>query len=307
MKYGQPTANKIVRVVFESSCKVGRIELLLSLAAGAQSNFFREGALTTRRFLGSLLIPRWSDRRFERSLGVNYLAILAGFCLLAPQAMLSQEKATAGVINAPVETNIPAAPDVVMTKPLPTKQQVESELAVMTMIPDGDYRLFSATVRCKAWTVGVEYDRHSWGHLLKSQVDYVVEVIPIVILSQPAVSDFWGNAKSPNQELVPGFAVSPFGFRFLWRSNRAIRPYMTGKLGAIVFAKKAFSQKASYTNFNIQVDSGFLFKMSERVDLRVEPFVFFHVSNGYLAASNPGMDELSTRIGINYHLGKQGR
>ena len=139
--------------------------------------------MTTRRFLESLLIPRWSDRRFERSLGVNYLAILAGFCLLAPQAMLSQEKATAGVTNAPLETNIPAAPDVVMTKPLPTKQQVESELAVMTMIPDGDYRLFSATVRCKAWTVGVEYDRHSWGHLLKSQVDYVVEVIPIVILS----------------------------------------------------------------------------------------------------------------------------
>lgn len=40
MKYGHPTANKIVRLVFERSCKVGRIELLLSLAAGAQSNFW---------------------------------------------------------------------------------------------------------------------------------------------------------------------------------------------------------------------------------------------------------------------------
>jgi hypothetical protein len=33
--------------------------------------------------------------------------------------------------------------------------------------------------------------------------------------------------------------------------------------------------------------------------------VFFHVSNGYLAASNPGMDELATKFGISYHLGKQ--
>ena len=210
--------------------------------------------------------------------------------------------------NTSRETTIPAESDVVITKPpLRTKQPVESEIAITTMIPDGDYRLFSATVRCNAWPTGVEYDRHSWGHLLKSQVDYVVEVIPIMILSQPAVSDFWGNAKSPNQELVPGFAISPFGFRFLWRSKAAIRPYLTGKLGAAVFAKKAFSQNASYVNFNIQVDAGFLYKLSERVDLRVDPFVFFHVSNGYLAASNPGMDELATRIGINYHLGKRER
>ena len=260
--------------------------------------------MTIHRFFGPLFIPRQTDCRFDCSF--NCVAILAALCLFfATQVAVSQETV---VTSTSRETTIAAESDVAITKPPPPiKQPVESEISVTTMIPDGDYRVFSATVRCKAWTVGVEYDRHSWGHLLKSQVDYVVEVIPIVILSQPAVSDFWGNAKSPNQELVPGFAISPFGFRFLWRSNAAIRPYMTGKLGAAVFAKKAFSPNASYTNFNVQVDAGFLFKMSERVDLRVDPFVFFHVSNGYLAASNPGMDELATRIGISYHLGKRER
>ena len=256
--------------------------------------------MTAHRSFCSLTTPR-CDRHFG-SLYINYAAILVALCLLVPQGAVSQETV---VPNTSRETTIPAESDVVITKPPRTKQPVESEISVTTMIPDGDYRLFSATVRCNAWTGGVEYDRHSWGHLLKSQVDYVVEVIPVVILSQPAVSDFWGNAKSPNQELVPGLAISPFGFRFLWRSNAAIKPYLTGKLGAIVFAKKAFSQKASYTNFNVQVDAGMLFRMSERVDLRVDPFVFFHVSNGYLAASNPGMDELASKIGISYHLGKQ--
>jgi hypothetical protein len=213
--------------------------------------------------------------------------------------MYCQETGTAVVTEAPAETETS-----VTQKPL-SKQPVASEIAVTGMIPDGDYRLFSATVRCDAWTVGVEYDRHSWGHFMKSQFDYVVEVIPIMVLSQPAVSDFWGNAKSPNQQLVPGVSISPFGFRWLWRDKKAVRPYITGKLGTAVFTQKAFSQKASYANFNVQADFGVLIRMTERVDLRVDPFVFFHVSIGYLAASNPGMDELATKYGISYHLGKQ--
>jgi hypothetical protein len=77
-----------------------------------------------------------------------------------------------------------------------------------------------------------------------------------------------------------------------------------GKLGAIAFIKKALSESASYVNFNIQAAFGLQIMMTERLDLRVEPFEFFHVSNGYLAASNPGMDELATRIGVSYYLRK---
>jgi Lipid A 3-O-deacylase (PagL) len=193
---------------------------------------------------------------------------------------------------------------VIVTKTVP-KQSVRSEIAIMGMIPDGDYRLFSATVRCTAWTVGVEYDRHSWGHFLRSDVDYVVEVMPFVLMSQPTVSDFWGNAKSPYQEHVPGLSITPFGFRFLWRKDKAIRFYTVGKLGAIAFTSKAFSQNASYANFNVQAAFGVQIRLNERIDLRVEPFEFFHVSNGYLAASNPGMDQLATRYGISYHLGRR--
>jgi len=215
------------------------------------------------------------------------------------------------VANAPPATNTvvitdtrPSTDTILATPKTTPSKQVDSEIAVMGMIPDGDYRLFSATVRCTAWTVGVEYDRHSLGHVLKSQVDWVMEVLPFVLLSQPAVSDFWGNAVSPNQQWVPGLSISPIGFRFRWRSNAAVKPFVIGKLGTIVFTEKAFSPNASYANFNVQAAFGVQFRMTERVDLRVEPFEFFHVSNGYLARSNPGMDQLATRIGVSYHLGK---
>jgi hypothetical protein len=55
----------------------------------------------------------------------------------------------------------------------------------------------------------------------------------------------------------------------------------------------------------VQAAFGLQIKLNERMDLRVEPFQFFHVSNGYLAASNPGMDQLASRIGISYYVGNR--
>jgi Lipid A 3-O-deacylase (PagL) len=255
--------------------------------------------------------------RGERRLHLYCLSMLAVVCLVGSQRAYSQAMDISAEPSAPppntvVETDTPLSTSSIMTtkttgapKSAPGKQPVESEIAVTGMIPAGDYRLFSATVRCTAWTVGVEYDRNSWGHLLKSRVDYVVEFLPLVLLSQPAISDFWGNARSPNQQLVYGVSLSPFGFRFLWRSDKAVRPFVIGKLGTAVFTQKALSPAASYANFNVQAAFGLQIRMTDRVDLRVEPFEFFHVSNGYLAASNPGMDQLATRIGISYRLGRQ--
>jgi hypothetical protein len=82
--------------------------------------------------------------------------------------------------------------------------------------------------------------------------------------------------------------------------------YLSSKVGAIVFNQKALSLNASYVNFNVQAAFGVQIRLSDRVDLRVQPFEFFHVSNGYLAASNPGMDELASEYGISYHLGRRG-
>jgi lipid A 3-O-deacylase PagL len=181
----------------------------------------------------------------------------------------------------------------------------KGEISVMGMVPYGDYRLFGATVRCHAWTIGLEYDRRI-GHILGARFDWATEVIPVMILSQPKVSDFWGNGLTQAQELVPGISISPVGMRFLYRDGKKIRPFFLGKLGAAVFTQKALSPDATYVNFNIQAAFGVQYAINNRYDLRVEPFQFFHISNGYLAASNPGMDQLGWQIGFTYHL-KNGR
>jgi len=181
-----------------------------------------------------------------------------------------------------------------------------SEVSVTFMIPDGDYQLFSATTRCYAWTVGVEYER-PMTHMFKMRVDYAAEVIPLFILSQPERSDFWGNGVSHNQKPVPGFSILPIGFRFLWFEKSRIRPFAVGKLGGVVFNQKALSPNASKYNFNIQAAAGVLYAVNKRYDLRIEPFEFFHISNGYMAASNPGMDQLAVRVGVTYHFSSTAR
>jgi hypothetical protein len=236
--------------------------------------------------------------------------MLVTISIFASKVARSQEAEIAGPtgtsLASSVGTDVSAGS--VVNGPTVTSDRppVEQEIAVMGMIPAGDYRMFSATVRCNAWTVGVEYDRHSFGYFLGSRFDYVAEVLPFVLLSQPAKSDFWGNAISPNQELVPGLAIYPFGIRFLWRGDKRVKPYVISKVGAVGFTQKAMSQKASYANITVQAAFGLKMRMTDRLELRLEPFQFFHVSNFYLAASNPGMDELAVRIGVSYRLGKRG-
>ena len=232
--------------------------------------------MTTTR-TGALVGLRLSGPCFH----LNHVVLVAALSLLTSPVALSQETEAK------------------------RKKQVASEISVTGMVSYGNYRIFGAAPRCNIWTTGVEYDRNSWGHFLKAQIDYVAEVLPVVILSEPASADFWGNPKSPNQQIVPGFGLTPFGFRFLWRSNQKVKPFLTGKAGVIAFPKKILSPAASYANFNFQGDFGLQFKMTDQVDLRVEPVVYFHVSNRYFAASNPGFDQLGAKFGISYHLRKR--
>jgi hypothetical protein len=266
--------------------------------------------LITDRFFCFLFIPRRSNRRPDGSFGLNYVAILAALCLFAPQVALSQKAETAVVMNTPLEpettmeTNTAAVANGVTRVP-PARQPVESEIAQTSLISYGSHKLFGAAERCNVWTSGVEYDRHIWGYHLKSRMDYVVEVLPFVLLSEPAAADFWGNPRSPYQQLVHGVGLSPFGFRLLWRSNMRVKPYLIGKAGVIAFPKKVLSTDASYANFNFQGDFGLQIRLIDRVELRVDPLEYFHFSNGFLAASNPGLDELGAKFGLSYHLGKQ--
>jgi hypothetical protein len=249
------------------------------------------------------LVVLWSESSFAGRVWLGFFSV-AAFWLLALPGAPCQVAATAVGIQIPLGTDaastVPAG-----KKSAGDKAPVEQEITVEGMVSYGDYRIFGATARCDVWTAGVEYDRHMFGRHLKAQIDYVAEVLPFVLLSQPVSADYWGNPLSPNQELVPGLGVSPIGFRLLWRAGRRIKPYMIAKGGAIAFTRKALSPDASYANYNWQGEAGVEIRLTDRVELRLGPIEHFHVSNGHMNGSNPGMDELAGKFGVSYHLGRR--
>jgi hypothetical protein len=231
---------------------------------------------------------------------VTFVIFLLAVPVRAQESLNSLSGSSSSLANAP-EAPLAISPPPTAPTPRPRER---SELATMSLVSIGDYRVFGATARCNVYAVAFEYDRHIWGYHYKARVDYVLEAIPIVFLSQPVTADFWGNPTSPDQQLVHGISLTPFGFRFMWRSNARVKPYMTGKMGIVVFNKKAFSPASTYANFNPQGEFGVQFHLNDRLELRLVPLEYFHASNGYLAASNPGMDELAVKFGLSYQLGR---
>jgi hypothetical protein len=90
----------------------------------------------------------------------------------------------------------------------------------------------------------------------------------------------------------------------MWRSNMKVKPYLIGKAGGVFFPIKVLSPTASYANLAFQGDFGLQIRMSPRVELRVDPLEYFHFSNAFIVKSNPGLDELSAKVGLVYHLDK---
>ena len=261
--------------------------------------------------------PRARERCFAGNFRLNCLFILAALCLLGPQVAHSQETEslvetnTLAEMNTPAEALTPPGADAAAgsesRKVNWFKRPVESELTVEGLASYGHYKIFASGSGCHLYTGGVEYDRHSWGRFLGARVDYVAEVLPLVLLHEAVTSDIWGTPTTPNHHIVPGIGISPIGFRMLWRDHKAIKPYLTAKGGLLVFPQKVLSQEATYVNFSLQSAIGVQVKMNERWDLRLGLFGDFHFSNDFIVPVNPGLDVMNANLGLTYHFGQQGK
>ena len=193
---------------------------------------------------------------------------------------------------------------VVAANPAPPKQSPDSALVFEGLVSFGNYNLFASGSGCKVFTSGVEYDRHSWGNLLRAQTDYVAEFLPMVLLNEPTKSDYHGYPVTNQRRLVPGIGFSPIGFRLLWRPGRMFQPYMEEKGGMVAFTRKVINANATYEDFSLQSSSGLLIRTGGRFDLRVGLYSDFHMSNAFMVPTNPGLDVMNANFGLSYALGK---
>jgi hypothetical protein len=219
-----------------------------------------------------------------------FLAILL---LVAPSLLRAEDPFFKEDVGSSATKSIPAA-----------KPPVEQDIVIEGLASYGNYKIFASGKDCKLYTAGIEYDRHAWGRFLRARMDYVAEVLPVILLNKPVTADYWGNPTSYAHEIVPGFGISPIGFRLLWRDGKAFKPYLLAKGGILAFTEKVPSQQATYENFSLQSAMGVNVRMNPKVDLRLGLFSDFHFSNAFIVPSNPGLDVMNANIGISYHLGR---
>ena len=214
-----------------------------------------------------------------------------------------------------------SAPDSV-TRPVisPAPKPETSELFFETYIADDVFKFSGGEITSMIYYGGVEYDRHSLGiyrsrfiriwnfpaGLVHARVSYVMEFLPLVLIRQPTLTDVWGDALVPTRKTVPGIAISPLGFRWMWCDGRAVRPLWVVKMGEAVFTQKALGNNASYENFTINSVVGLQARLSSHYDLRLA-YGYQHVSNAYSNNSNPGLDTLGPSFGLVYHMKNWGR
>jgi Lipid A 3-O-deacylase (PagL) len=184
------------------------------------------------------------------------------------------------------------------------RQPVKSELVFENLGSIGHFHLFTSSfVKAGFHAGGLEYDRNSWGQFLGARMDYVAEVLPVAILTQPTEANVWGTPLTTTTEHVAGLAITPIGLRMLWRDGKRIKPYAFSKGGMIGFSKKALSPIATYENFTLQFSIGLQCRLNDRWDFRAGT-LYYHFSNAFIEPSNPGFDSMSYGAGFSYHLGK---
>ena len=283
---------------------------------------------------------RKSTHRFPDTLRSPCFLLLAGLAIFVTAKGFSQEvsslkipenlpaRETAAPAESPDTSSVglsdaPAAPDIApknidwsdsvssvdqgsgAAEEVKTKTPAETEIIWEGMASYGNYNLFAIEDMTKLYTSGVEMDRHVWGYFMKAQMDYVAEVLPFVLLVEPAKSDYYGNPRSADRKLVPGLGITPVGLRMMWRSNKErFKPYVLIKGGMVGFTQKALSPAATYEDFTLQSGLGVQTKLTRRLDLRLGLWGDFHFSNAYVVASDPGTDVMNANWGLCYHLGK---
>jgi len=210
-------------------------------------------------------------------------------CSPAPQQLPLRPANSADVCDAPS----PA-------KPAAQRRPKPSEFVVEESNSFGNYRAFGSAEGVKLHTAGFEYDRELWGSVLGARVDYVGEVLPVVLLSQWSKTDRWGDPIGPGRETVPGIGLSPLGFRMVWRDGSRVMPFWETKANVFGFTKKILAPNTTYENFGFTGTVGLQFKLSDRYDLRVG-VGNQHISNANLA-NNPGVDVMEETVGLVVHL-----
>jgi hypothetical protein len=128
---------------------------------------------------------------------------------------------------------------------------------------------------------------------------YTLDIIPVAVAFHSQVQT--RNTPSPAimRENVYGFGVSPVGFKFNFRTNRAVQPFFALTGGFLHFQKPVPTPESTRWNFTASGGGGIQFFIANHRAMSLG-YMLHHLSNGRQPKQNPSLNTQVFYFGFSF-------
>jgi hypothetical protein len=183
------------------------------------------------------------------------------------------------------------------------------EVVSMSTLADG--ALEGTTVDRRLFVFAVTYSRALTRRRMV-EVRFTSEVIPMALLREPflmleSIQAVVNNRFTVMRETY-GFGASPLGIELDWLPRKKFQPFFGVEGGFLRFDRNALDFLGAKFNFTIDGRGGVRIALPHEKSISVA-YAFEHMSNAYLARSNPGLDAhmISVTYRVPFRFHHQGR
>ncbi len=124
---------------------------------------------------------------------------------------------------------------------------------------------------------------------------YTAELVPVAVIWQPPQGYIVDGTQSGPVDLpgkkkqVYGFGVTPVGLQVNFRRGSVLQPYVNVSGGVLYFDHQVPVEGSSKFNFLLSLGGGLQIWYGENQSMSLG-YKYHHISNGYTARQNPGVD-----------------
>ncbi len=224
--------------------------------------------------------------RFFRSFLLSIHLLLIGMVLvLIPATDVSAQSTGSGSADTP--------------SPSEGIQEGDNEFGVWGGISFHSTTLIGKTPEARFGNFGLRYGRV----LAASETvafSWTIDAIPVAVLSNPrftVVPSGSGFIVTQSRKSVYAWGAAPIGLKFNFRRNRRVHPYGHATGGFLYFNEEVPAAGAARFNFTYDFSGGVQIVNSDRKAFTIG-YKYQHISNGYRATFNPGVDVQMIFVGF---------
>jgi hypothetical protein len=176
-----------------------------------------------------------------------------------------------------------------------------NELGVFADLPLANGSVKGTTSDRHFFLFGLSYSRRLV-HSRVCDVRWIAEIMPVELLGEPFIK---GTHIQTLTSLPPftrtrftyGVGTNPLGVEVIFRPKKSWQPFTGAHAGMSYFTQNVLASRAAQFNFLVDGRAGVRFPLRGAKALSVA-YMFQHMSNGYTALENPGVDLHMVHIGF---------